>query len=843
MNKKLINIVKGDIKSAIKQGNYNREVNRHSNIEFDTESKQILLDGVAYSNPSMVTLTYNKLYTLREDNELIPGVFYKITDVTNAIKPGSEYEDYQFDVIVLALSTNTLSEDAYAMLHGDQSEDVNQSKWKVKYTLDNDKSKFSWANNTVDNSTYGTITSNDYSSEPVTFEFNGTTEYLDPYSYFGWEDGQGNIVFTRSYEVHVGDTLYRNGDLIPVATIASIEYVHQGTGLPNGRGIIYDIIESEKKNNSLIEVTWQQLKDLRDNSQLIPGFLYRITDYNCTTTQENTQSAGHQFDIVLLALSENKLAEEGWAMMHENIYDVTFADGVTKKCYIYCTSVEDDFWNVVEVATMLGWDEVQGIEINEGTKTAIVGVEYGEGGYAENLTYNYFQNSNLSAWKVWYCLDNDKSRFAWADDSVDEGSPAKIQTNGSRGYTFPTDTTFIRNEQYDEIEKESGKTFYAWVKDDDNSTIAYTSSNHPHERDEYLYVKLPRNFVQANGNTVDGYTPAHEGTNLPNGRGVIYRLIDEWNNDCPYDFKNIQFKRKLTDGQYDPTNATDTWVYTFNAILGVTQSDNSLGLNLALAGGSGMITLCAENVIKPFYDYGNQQSVLGGQGKIVLNKNVFLCNASSLKEIQKLFVYANKFDVNSMGNTFKDMTAENIFGADCKDNTFGDNCTSNVVGNLFQDNTIKHGFSENVVGNHVHDCQFNWWCADNMFGNYISNCVFGNPGGVVNSSDSGFYNSTIGNGCSYLSLIGDVGNFTIGNGVYSFYTTAITTNNVIVENGVSYVTLDCPSSDNYTKRCTNITIAQGVSGTSSAQKVITHPTVGDTFQTIYKPTNSQVVSV
>ena len=31
------------------------------------------------------------------------------------------------------------------------------------------------------------------------------------------------------------------------------------------------------------------------------------------------------------------------------------------------------------------------------------------------------------------------------------------------------------------------------------------------------------------------------------GHGVIYRMIDEYNNDCPYDFKNIQFKRyKIT---------------------------------------------------------------------------------------------------------------------------------------------------------------------------------------------------------------------------------------------------------------------------------------------------------
>ena len=32
-----------------------------------------------------------------------------------------------------------------------------------------------------------------------------------------------------------------------------------------------------------------------------------------------------------------------------------------------------------------------------------------------------------------------------------------------------------------------------------------------------------------------------------NFKGVIYRMIDEHNNDCPYDFKNIQFNRSAND--------------------------------------------------------------------------------------------------------------------------------------------------------------------------------------------------------------------------------------------------------------------------------------------------------
>lgn len=32
-------------------------------------------------------------------------------------------------------------------------------------------------------------------------------------------------------------------------------------------------------------------------------------------------------------------------------------------------------------------------------------------------------------------------------------------------------------------------------------------------------------------------------TSTFDGTGVIYRMVDEYNNDYPYDFKNIQYKR------------------------------------------------------------------------------------------------------------------------------------------------------------------------------------------------------------------------------------------------------------------------------------------------------------
>lgn len=67
----------------------------------------------------------------------------------------------------------------------------------------------------------------------------------------------------------------------------------------------------------ITKITWAELKEKRDNAELIPGMKYQITDYECTTIQQNTASAGHQFDIIVEALSENKLSEDAKATMHE----------------------------------------------------------------------------------------------------------------------------------------------------------------------------------------------------------------------------------------------------------------------------------------------------------------------------------------------------------------------------------------------------------------------------------------------------------------------------------------------------------------------------------------------
>ena len=56
-------------------------------------------------------------------------------------------------------------------------------------------------------------------------------------------------------------------------------------------------------------ITYSELVTLRNNSQLIPGRKYRIIDYSTTTSETDTVSAGHDFDIVVSAVSNSQLSE------------------------------------------------------------------------------------------------------------------------------------------------------------------------------------------------------------------------------------------------------------------------------------------------------------------------------------------------------------------------------------------------------------------------------------------------------------------------------------------------------------------------------------------------------
>lgn len=270
--------------------------------------------------------------------------------------------------------------------------------------------------------------------------------------------------------------------------------------------------------------TYAELKALRDAGQLKAGAFYRITDYMTTTTQENTQSAGHQFDVIVLALDGGRLSEKAWAAHHEG-------------------------------------DE-------------------------------YFKDSNLSAWQIWYCFDNDTERFAWANSAT--------------------------------------------------------------------------------------------------GTGVIYRMIDEWGNDCPYDFKNVLFTVYIdtqNDSAYsfeDKGFGLKVSAYTFSWR---TEEGNIQDASLICNNGT-----VSDDVSSTRLVYNNRLSVRignieddgeNGGNAFMLNRIVFFTGHA----------YDLGYFYGFYANTFKENCKDLLLNWEARANVFGYSVINSVI------NSCRYcSFGNSIVG-------------------------------------------------------------------------------------------------------------------------------------------------
>ena len=335
----------------------------------------------------------------------------------------------------------------------------------------------------------------------------------------------------------------------------------------------------------------------------------------------------------------------------------------------------------------------------------------------------YFANCKLEAWKIWYCLDNDTNRFAWADST--------------------------------------------------------------------------------------------------NGKGVIYRMIDEWDNDVPYDFKGILTKAYVNgsgslDYRYTFGGAADE---TVNA--GSTCYLNKMGayfsgyqqvLNQNTFGieciGNTLGTGCYNN----YFFNGCCDNTFGNNcGGNSLEKDCFYntfgngCSDNGFE----YGCYSNSFGESCKGNDFGDSCFGNTFGCDCSYNYFYEGCIYNYFGCACISNTFGSGCAYNTFGDQSQSNHFGDFCASNTFG---SECL-------GNYLKDGYFYNTFGNGCR-------------DNGLYYDYVWRIT-----LQSGVSGITLTLPSTS-YEQPYQNVEIKSGVSNVT-----ITDTNVNQSFHTTYKPVGSMEVSV
>ena len=107
-------------------------------------------EEVAGSTP-LVEITYAELSVLKDIYQLVPGQQYRITDyvcTTNTDSYWYQSAQNKFDIIVTADSVNSLNENARAIKNNLDSyfpESTNFATWELKYTIDNNITKYTWA--------------------------------------------------------------------------------------------------------------------------------------------------------------------------------------------------------------------------------------------------------------------------------------------------------------------------------------------------------------------------------------------------------------------------------------------------------------------------------------------------------------------------------------------------------------------------------------------------------------------------------------------------------------------------------------------------------------------------
>lgn len=264
--------------------------------------------------------------------------------------------------------------------------------------------------------------------------------------------------------------------------------------------------ESAEDLENAKQVTYAELKALRDNSQLVPGMLYRITDYVTTINGtvdlrevdaykdyigEETlpeawfhyaRSAGHPFDLVVTAISENELDERASALHHE---------GDT-----------------------------------------------------------YFANSNLGAWQLKYTIDNDRTKYTFADPV-------------------------------------NGKGIITWMRDEFNNECFYDFKNV-----QYLCYALEMENTSAPLKDYLCYDPTNNrAMRYGNSYSVFWAILDWMYDGGEEDFVSPYKKHKLVaqdiittcidyptvDATYLETFNAD-WYYTFSIIFPDSIKDYSLGI-------------------------------------------------------------------------------------------------------------------------------------------------------------------------------------------------------------------------------------------------------------------------
>lgn len=236
--------------------------------------------------------------------------------------------------------------------------------------------------------------------------------------------------------------------------------------------------------------------------------------------------------------------------------------------------------------------------------------------------------------------------------------------------------------------------------------------------------------------------------NATNGKGVIFYMKDEFNNECPYDFKNLLFTRE------DIYTNAYTFTETINGVLcDASMPKYSSSQNWWNADSRNNV-IKANPVFNVFYT--TSQNLNSHNNYIKRN-----CQFNTL---------GNYNEYNELGEqcgsiVFGTYVKENKIGASCSHITLGNYCEGNNIGAISNYITMGNSAYNNtfIVGNNIilgNNCNSNFFgagCNNITFGDKIERATFGSGVSYVDTTSvegkEGYYrNFKIDNWCAYIHL-------------------------------------------------------------------------------------------
>lgn len=520
--------------------------------------------------------------------------------------------------------------------------------------------------------------------------------------------------------------------------------------------------------NNMIPILWADLVELRDNGELTAGAYYRITDYNFVTTKASVRSGNHPFDIVVLAVSESMVSETAYACRHQG--DTYFqrevtTGGIQWLYTMFVDAMEDNYGDILDHADDLHPSDefvdddvlphpVSGDDVPVLYKTDIDEYDLDDPDYQDGFFYEGEYELDDETYDLWSKYEFDgrdwvfTSQYALTPIVVEDGE--LVVSPHQEVKTVPVNMNAWELKYC----LDNDKTLYDWA--------------------------------------------------IPEGKGVIYWMRDEFGNEACYDFKNVMFQRK---------RITATGHSNLNSLVG------------QYAGQSEYYKVTCGNDSKFYYTFvGSDPSADGslfGECNYTRISPYILDGKRSLNDLVLYWAINSFVDQNCYNCTFlsgfRNTTLENscnnLLITGCGSSVFGANSRFNTfVG--FGGSTTGANFSQNI-GAQTNDCVFGDMCQNNnlgistntnVFGTSCSNITMGNYCYGNKFGDSMSY-VTMGNYCSYNTFEGQNTNIEFSN-YYRYNTIELTCSKITLNTSggnasqyVQYVRV-CKGIKNFTRQPT-----------------------------------------